>query len=108
EVVSADGAAMGILQDVAIGSDGTITAQFSNGRTEIVGVIATATFVNPGGLNRVGESIFAATPNSGIAAIGQPGTGDRGTLIPGALEMSNVDLAREFTNLIIAQRGFQA
>lgn len=108
EVVTADGHAMGILQDVSIGVDGTITAQFSNGMTDTIAVIATATFVNPGGLNRVGESTFAASANSGPAVIGQPGSGDRGSLIPGALEMSNVDLAREFTNLIIAQRGFQA
>src|SRR5690554_1549641 len=108
EVVTADGHAMGVLQDVSIGADGTITAQFSNGMTDTIAVIATATFVNPGGLSRVGESTFAASANSGAAVIGQPGSGDRGSLIPGALEMSNVDLAREFTNLIIAQRGFQA
>lgn len=108
QVISSDGWAMGVLQGVSIGADGTITAQFSNGLTQPVAVIATATFVNPGGLNRVGESTFAASANSGAAVIGQPAAGDRGMLTPGALEMSNVDLAREFTNLIIAQRGFQA
>lgn len=108
EAYAADGQAIGFLQGVSIGADGTITAQFSNGMTRAVGIIATATFVNPGGLDRVGESTFAVSANSGAAVIGQPGAGDRGMLTPGALEMSNVDLAREFTNLIIAQRGFQA
>nr|MBO2500910.1 flagellar hook protein FlgE [Acidimicrobiia bacterium] len=105
---TSDGHAMGVLQDVTIGADGTVTAHFSNGLTRDMAVIAIATFANPGGLSRVGESTFAASPNSGAAVIGQPGSGDRGSLTPGALEMSNVDLAREFTNLIIAQRGFQA
>ena len=105
---TSDGHAMGVLQDVSVGADGTVTAHFSNGLTRTMAIIATATFANPGGLSRVGESTCAASPNSGAAVIGQPGSGDRGSLTPGALEMSNVDLAREFTNLIIAQRGFQA
>jgi flagellar hook protein FlgE len=103
-----DGAAMGFLRGFEFGQDGTITGRFSNGETATLGRVALATFNNPGGLVREGESLFAGSPNSGEAIIGAPGGGDAGTLAPGALEMSNVDLAQEFTNLIIAQRGFQA
>ena len=71
-------------------------------------MIATATFNNPSGLIRAGETHFQASTNSGQPIIGEPGTGNRGLIAAGALEMSNVDLAQEFTNLIIAQRGFQA
>ena len=102
------GAAMGFLRGFEFGQDGTITGRFSNGETQTLGMVALATFNNPGGLVREGESLFAGSPNSGEAIIGAPGGGDAGVLAPGALEMSNVDLAQEFTNLIIAQRGFQA
>ncbi len=71
-------------------------------------MIATATFNNPSGLIRDGETYFLSSTNSGEAIVGEPGTGNRGLMAGGALEMSNVDLAQEFTNLIIAQRGFQA
>ena len=67
-----------------------------------------ATFKNPEGLEKVGDSGFRATVNSGYAQVGQPGSPGMGQVISGALEMSNVDLAQEFTNLVIAQRGFQA
>ena len=103
-----DGAAMGFLRGFEFGQDGTVTGRFSNGETAELGRVALATFNNPGGLVREGDSLFAGSPNSGEAIIGAPGGGDAGTLAPGALEMSNVDLAQEFTNLIIAQRGFQA
>lgn len=108
QVYEQDGQAIGFLQDVAIGADGTLIAEFSNGRRQDAGVLATATFANEGGLTRLGDSRFAESGNSGTGVLDRPGTGDRGVLTPGALEMSNVDLAREFTNLIIAQRGFQA
>lgn len=103
-----DGSAMGFLRNFAIGSDGSIVGQFSNGWTKVLARVATATFNNPQGLVRAGESNFAASVNSGEALIGEPGTGNRGLLSAGTLEMSNVDLAQEFTNMIIAQRGFQA
>ena len=74
----------------------------------VLAMIATATFNNPSGLIRAGETRFEASVNSGQPLIGEPGNGNRGALASGALEMSNVDLAQEFTNLIIAQRGFQA
>lgn len=64
--------------------------------------------MNPGGLEKVGSSQFRPSGNSGQAELGQPGTGGLGGIISGALEMSNVDLSQEFTNLIVAQRGFQA
>lgn len=103
-----DGSAMGFLRNFAIGSDGSIVGQFSNGWTKVLARVATATFNNPQGLVRAGESNFAASINSGDALVGEPGTGNRGLLTAGVLEMSNVDLAQEFTNMIIAQRGFQA
>jgi flagellar hook protein FlgE len=67
-----------------------------------------ATFSNPAGLLKEGNNLFRESSNSGVANLGRPGTGGRGTLAPGALEGSNVDLAEEFTKLIVAQRGFQA
>jgi flagellar hook protein FlgE len=67
-----------------------------------------ATFANPGGLTKVGDSQYQSSANSGPAQIGAANTGGRGSLTPGYLEMSNVDLAAELTNLIISQRGFQA
>ncbi|MCU1466372.1 MAG: flagellar hook protein FlgE, partial [Actinomycetia bacterium] len=70
--------------------------------------IAMATFANPNGLQKNGSSLYSATVNSGNAQIGVAGQGGRGTLSGGTLEMSNVDLAAEFTNLIVAERGFQA
>ena len=81
---------------------------FSNGLKQTVAQLALANFNNPAGLKKVGDSLYRVTVNSGLAQVGAAGTGGRGTLQSGALEMSNVDLAQEFTNLIIAQRGFQA
>jgi flagellar hook protein FlgE len=63
-------------------------------------------FTNPGGLERI-AGVWRETPNSGLAQVGIPGAGGRGLMSSGTLEMSNVDLAEEFTRLIIAQRGFQ-
>ncbi len=108
EALDQDGNASGVLRDFAISDDGSIIGQFSNGWTRPLGRVALATFNNPNGLIRVGESSFQESINSGQARIGEANTGDRGTLAAGTLEMSNVELAREFTNLIIAQRGFQA
>ncbi|HTZ44242.1 MAG TPA: flagellar hook-basal body complex protein [Jatrophihabitans sp.] len=92
----------------SISSSGAVNAVDSAGVTTTLDTIATATFANPGGLARVGDSQFETTANSGAAQIGAPGTGGRGTLTSGYLEMSNVDLASELTNLIISERGFQA
>lgn len=103
-----DGQGIGFLRDFAVADDGTIVGQFSNGESRALAQVATATFSNPAGLARVGDSNFTETINSGVPFEGTPGSGNRGLLSAGTLEMSNVELAREFTNLIIAQRGFQA
>ena len=103
-----DGNAMGSLQSISLSGDGTIMGVYSNNLREPIGKLALASFSNPSGLAKAGNSSFTVGDNSGQPVIGDPGTGGRGTLTAGALEMSNVDLAEEFTNLIVAQRGFQA
>jgi flagellar hook protein FlgE len=103
-----DGQAVGTLQSFSVGPDGVLTGVFSNGQKQAIGQVALATFANPTGLEKAGGSMFRTTPNSGVAQVGIAGTGSWGQLSSGTLEMSNVDLAQEFTNLIIAQRGFQA
>lgn len=105
---SQDGAPMGVLQSFSIAQDGTITGVFSNGQTRVLGQIATAIFSNPGGLAKQGQNLYSASSNSGLAQVGVPNQGGRGQINVGFLEMSNVDLSTEFTNLIIAERGFQA
>ena len=103
-----DGNAMGSLQSISLSGDGTVMGVYSNNLREPIGKIALATFANPGGLAKAGNSSYRVGDNSGQPAIGEAGAGGRGSLIAGALEMSNVDLAEEFTGLIVAQRGFQA
>jgi flagellar hook protein FlgE len=102
------GSAMGVLESYSLANDGTIVGIYSNGLRQNIGQLALATFTNPGGLEKAGNSSFRAGDNSGNPLVGQAGTGGRGSLSAGALEMSNVDLAEEFTGLIVAQRGFQA
>ncbi len=102
------GSAVGTLESFSLGNDGTITGVYSNGLRQSIGQLAMASFNNPGGLEKAGNSSFRVGDNSGTAMVGQAGTGGRGVLNAGALEMSNVDLAEEFTGLIVAQRGFQA
>ncbi|MGY1708634.1 flagellar hook protein FlgE [Geodermatophilus sp. SYSU D00758] len=103
-----DGYGAGTLESFSLGSDGTVTGMFSNGERKVLGQLALAAFDNPSGLEKAGSSMFRAANNSGLPDIGQAGAGGRGALTAGALEMSNVDLAEEFTGLIVAQRGFQA
>src|SRR5579859_3805264 len=103
-----DGSAAGSLQSFTIAQDGTLTGVFSNGLKQTLAQVALANFSNPTGLEKAGNSSYRTTANSGTAQLGVPGTGGRGLLQQGALEMSNVDLAQEFTNLVIAERGFQA
>ena len=107
-VFSQDGYGQGYLQDYRIDQSGTITGIYSNGTNRSIGQIALASFTNPGGLEKDGSNDFLETINSGLANIGVSGTASRGTLIAGALELSNVDLAEEFTDMIVTQRGFQA
>ena len=75
---------------------------------QVLGQVAMATFKNTNGLEKVGDTGYRSTVNSGYAQVGQPGSAGMGGVVNGALEMSNVDLAQEFTNMISAQRGFQA
>jgi len=106
--LSQDGSGVGSVIGFSVSEQGLVTGTFSNGRTQAIGQIALATFANPNGLQKDGSSLYSATANSGPAQIGVAGQGGRGTLSGGTLEMSNVDLAAEFTNLIVAERGFQA
>jgi flagellar hook protein FlgE len=106
--IQQDGTASGTLQNFSIGSDGTITGSFSNGTTATVGQIALASFADEQGLSRTGDNDFQPTLASGQATIGAPTTGGLGTLSGGALEQSNVDIATEFANLIVAQRSYEA
>ena len=103
-----NGSAAGTLESFSIGADGMITGSFSNGAKIPVAQLAMATFDNPGGLEKAGGTSYVAGVNSGNAIIGTGGGAGFGTISSGSLEMSNVDLSQEFTNLIIAQRGFQA
>jgi flagellar hook protein FlgE len=105
---SDNGGPAGTLESFTLSKDGTIVGSFSNGAKQAVGQIALASFTNPGGLEKAGSSSYRASANSGTASMGTAGTAGLGTLVAGSLEMSNVDLSQEFTNLIVAQRGFQA
>jgi flagellar hook protein FlgE len=87
---------------------GEVYAVYSNGLQSLVGQVALANFVNPSGLVREGQNMFKEGLNTGQPMIGTPNTGERGTVVSGYLEGSNVDLAQEFTNMILAERGFQA
>lgn len=103
-----NGAAAGTLLSYALTDDGSLVGTFSNGDTAVLARLALAGFVNPGGLEKAGSSHYRPSTNSGAAAIGAAGQDGLGGIVSGALEMSNVDLSQEFTNLIVAQRGFQA
>ncbi len=105
---SQDGFGVGSLVYMEVGVDGVITGNFSNGREQVLGQLALARFQAPQNLEALGGNLFAATQASGQGAVGAPGSGGRGDILSGALEQSNVDLTQEFTNLILAQRGFQA
>ncbi|WP_026671156.1 flagellar hook-basal body complex protein [Butyrivibrio sp. AD3002] len=101
------GRAVGEMNGVTIGKDGTIYATYSNGQTKLLGQIATAEFANASGLEKNGDNLYTQTLNSGEATI-QDVTTDGGYITTGVLEMSNVDLSSEFTSMITTQRGFQA
>ena len=105
---SQDGYPGGDLQDLVVDQSGTIIGVFTNGRSYSLAQVAMAKFVNNEGLMHEGGSLFSATANSGDAIIGTAGTGGRGTIQPSSLEMSNVDLSRSLTELIIIQRGYEA
>lgn len=103
-----DGYPMGVLESISTLEDGTIIGLYSNGQTQPIAKIALASFANPSGLLRSGNNLFSASANSGEPQVGAAKTGGRGAISAGMLELSNVDLAQEFSNLIITQRGFQA
>ncbi|WP_433122841.1 flagellar hook-basal body complex protein [Arthrobacter koreensis] len=107
-VTGQNGRAAGTLESFSISKDGTIIGSFTNGAKQSLARIAVATFTNPAGLEKAGNSGYTATVNSGNPVLGGPGDPGMGNAIAGSLEMSNVDLSQEFTNLIVAQRGFQA
>lgn len=109
KVYSANGYNSGTLVTFNIGTDGIITGIYSNGQQQPLGLVALASFENPSGLQKVGENMYIATSNSGdFKKPVKPGGEGLGTLNPGTLEMSNVDLSKEFTEMITTQRGFQA
>lgn len=103
-----DGYTMGYLDNFKVNSSGIITGVYSNGTSRTIGQIAMATFTNQGGLEKAGENTYVESNNSGIANIGESGIAGKGKLIAGTLEMSNVDLTEQFTDMIVTQRGFQA
>ncbi|GAB3601076.1 flagellar hook protein FlgE [Kineococcus gypseus] len=107
-ISTANGSAIGTLNSFAVGADGVITGSYSNGLKRSIGQIAVASFNNYAGLQKAGGSMYTVSANSGTPIIGLPGQNGRGAILSGSLEMSNVDLSSEFTNLILAQRGFQA
>ncbi len=105
---SQDGYPMGYLESFKIDQSGMITGVYSNGTNRSIGQVALASFINPGGLEKAGESTYMVTNNSGDPNISESGIAGKGKFIAGALEMSNVDLAEQFTDMIVTQRGFQS
>jgi len=103
-----NGYSSGVLNDVVIDDKGTITGLFTNGNSRVIAKCVLATFNNPAGLLRVGDNTYDVSANSGLPIYGLAGTSINATMVPGAIEMSNVDIAEEFTNMIVAQRSFQA
>ena len=103
-----NGYVSGTLQSYTIANDGTIQGQFSNGESLAIGQLAIASFSNNQGLQLTGGNSYQSTLASGAAVIGTAGNGGRGTTTGGAVELSNVDISTEFTNLIVVQRGFEA
>ena len=103
-----DGYTLGYLDNFKIDSSGIITGVYSNGTNRRIGQIALASFTNQSGLEKAGDNTYVESNNSGAANIGESGIAGKGSLLAGALEMSNVDLSNEFTSMITAQRGFQA
>ncbi len=106
--VEQDGYGMGYMESFSIDNSGVITGVYSNGVRQTVGQVAMSVFTNPGGLTANGDNLFEESNNSGNANIGAANNGGRGRMIAGTLEMSNVDLSDQFTDMIITQRGFQA
>jgi len=103
-----NGEAAGQIQNLSISPDGAIIGTFGAGKSITLAVLAVASFNNPKGLLKLGTNLYGESQAAGLPSVGTPGTGGRGTVIGSALEQSNVDIAREFTQMILAQRGYQA
>jgi flagellar hook protein FlgE len=106
-VITQDGYTQGVLQSLQIDSNGVIVGGFSNGKSQNLAQLAVASFENPAGLVKQGDTHFAPTVNSGNPVLGKAQEGGRGSIVSGVLEQSNVDLTNELTNMIVAQRGFE-
>jgi flagellar hook protein FlgE len=103
-----DGYPMGYMEAFSIDNTGTVVGVYSNGVQQPLAQIAMAIFTNPAGLNKAGDTNYTFSMNSGEPNIGTSGIGGRGKINAGLLEMSNVDLSDQFTDMIVTQRGFQA
>lgn len=103
-----DGYGAGVLQDRTADGSGTITGGYSNGERRAMAQVAIATFNNPGGLLKEGSSLYSASNNSGEVRISTANNGGAGALTAAAIEMSNVDLSEQFSDMIVTQRGFQS
>jgi len=103
-----NGSAAANLVSVGLADGGRIVAQYSNGQQEVVGQMAMASIRNPDSLISVGNNNYQLSADTATPAVGLPGTGGRGTVMGGSVESSNVDIATEFTNLIVFQRGYEA
>ncbi len=106
--ISQNGFATGLLSNITVGNDGTITGAFTNGQNTTLGRLALASFANEDGLTRLGGNQFTQSANSGLAQYGFADNGQLGAIDAGALEQSNVSIASEFTKMILAQRSFEA
>ncbi len=106
--LSQNGSQAGTFQNVTVDKDGNVLGTFSNGEEKVLGQVALARFTSDSGLRVMGGGMFASTTQSGAVVLGAPNSNGRGQIMSGALEQSTVDLATEFTNMIIAQRGYQA
>jgi flagellar hook protein FlgE len=105
---SQDGFGSGTVSSLTVDQLGNIVGNFTNGQTVAMARVAISTFANPSGMSKSGNNTWTPTLASGLAAVGSADDGGRGTVLGGNLELSNVDVAAEFTQLIVNQRGYQA
>jgi flagellar hook protein FlgE len=107
-IITQDGSAAAQMTGVTMGNGGQLLASYSNGQQSVVGEVALASIRNPQTLIAVGNNLFQVSAETGAPAVGAQGTGGRGTIVGGALESSNVDIAKELTDLIVLQSAYQA
>jgi flagellar hook protein FlgE len=106
--VNQNGSLVGQLNDINVDSDGFVIASFSNGQTQRIFKVPVATFADPNSLRAETGNAYTETDTSGSFNLREAGTGGAGNLVPSALEGANVDIAKEFTNMIVTQRAFSA